>query len=397
MRWFLTCLISCSLASVSITAMGASAMSPASYQSLRPLSTVASPASSKFIPSRPSLPVRSGWIKAFKSRLSDQGPKSSQALPALVNRTPQRIYRLLGGSVSRFSHPDTERTVGRGASTWSATTAPSPTKVLNPEAEVYSVVCDATKACTAIGTYENAEGVSLPMILTRSAGGSWKEVEAPLPTDAALFPGSGPAIYDLACPKQGDCVAVGAYTTADAQEALIETETGGTWKATRSPLPSEAGTPDPAAELNSVSCTSAGSCEAVGDFQDDNGNEFGLTLVLSQGVWKASKPGLPASVPAADPFALIQVVCPAAGDCVAVGGYLDNNGNLQGLIYTLSSGKWTGYIPHAPTGGTTLQLDSVACASATVCNVVGEFTSSSNELDPACLHRPCRELEKPDA
>ena len=85
----------------------------------------------------------------------------------------------------------------------------------------------------------------------------------------AVPPDEGPGAfltYDIACPIKGTCVVVGSYTDAKGYvQGLIETLSGGKWKAIQAPLPVNMSRSQPA-RLVAVSCPSATYCVAVGGF-----------------------------------------------------------------------------------------------------------------------------------
>jgi len=377
MRRLLVCLIACSTVLTSFTAVAAASQTTlprAAHASLlspstgRPGNTLAS----RVTPAN--------WLSSVHRSAGYPERSAARSLSAEHFHPSPAIYRhhgqglLLERPASRGAIP-----VTRSMPTWQPSTAPSPPGPPNPYGEVYLLACSSAGICTGIGTYTNKQGVNLPLIYTRSSAGKWTEMAAPLPSNAVLYPQTGPELFDLSCPKQGSCVSVGTYLTSSSEQALIETETNGTWKASTSPLPAGAGTPDPAAELVSIACPAAGSCIAVGDFQDNNGNQIGLIATLKNGVWQATEPALPSSL-SGDAYVLVEVHCTSAGVCAAVGGYFDQNGNVQGLIYTLSAGKWTPAVPAAPKSGLALELDTMACPTSKTCLVLGEYTNTSNEL-----------------
>src|SRR6202012_1255057 len=102
-------------------------------------------------------------------------------------------------------------------------------------------------------------------------------------------------------------------------------------------LPADANA-NPTVTLSSVSCASAGNCTAVGSYFDPNGSQ-GLLITETAGVWQM---GVEASPPAnadTNPDAqLSSVSCASAGQCGAVGGYVDSSGDFQGLLLTQTAG-----------------------------------------------------------
>ena len=176
---------------------------------------------------------------------------------------------------------------------------------------------------------------------------SWSTgVEASLPAGAGSSPDV--EITSVSCASAGECSAVGNYTDgSDHQQGLLLSESGGTWSAgVEATLPAGAGS-EPGVHLPSVSCASAGNCSAVGYYIDSSENRQGLLLSESGGTWstgvKATLPGDAGSDPH---VSLYSVSCALAGDCSAVGNYFDvgdadSSGYQQGLLLSESGGTWS--------------------------------------------------------
>jgi hypothetical protein len=224
----------------------------------------------------------------------------------------------------------------RTAGTWKATKAPLPAgAAADPDASANSVSCASAGNCTAVGSYADSSGNLQGLLLTQTAG-TWKAAKAPLPAGAAAHPFI--MLSSVSCASAGNCTAVSRYTDSSGnQQGLLLTQTAGTWKATKAPLPAGAAA-NPAVTLSSVSCASAGNCTAVGSYTGSSGNQQGLLLTQTPGTWKAAKAPLPTGA-AADPFAdLSSVSCASPGNCTAGGNYADSSGNRQGLLVTRTSG-----------------------------------------------------------
>jgi hypothetical protein len=106
-------------------------------------------------------------------------------------------------------------------------------------------------------------------------------------------------------------------------------------------LPANAGT-NQFTVIDSVSCASAGDCSAVGTYLDSLSNRQGVLWTESSGAWAT---GVQASVPAdaavvQPAVSLSSVSCASAGDCSAVGGYVDSSGRVEGLLLTETAGTW---------------------------------------------------------
>src|ERR1700689_5879787 len=94
---------------------------------------------------------------------------------------------------------------------------------------------------------------------------------ASLPSGATCLPdGFLPA---LSCPSAGNCSAGGAYSDGSGNvEGLVLREVNGVWKAPSRLIPPSQADADPSLTINSLSCSTAGNCVAVGSFEDTNGN-----------------------------------------------------------------------------------------------------------------------------
>jgi hypothetical protein len=140
-------------------------------------------------------------------------------------------------------------------------------------------------------------------------------VEAVLPADAATGADRVVSLNSVSCASAGNCSAVGWYRTkAAGEQGLLVSETGGRWRpGVEAVLPANA-TTNQFVSLNSVSCTSAGNCTAVGSYLDSSGSE-GLLLTETAGTWEAGvEAALPATAVTNDQYADIRSIsCPRTG------------------------------------------------------------------------------------
>ena len=268
--------------------------------------------------------------------------------------------------------------LSQSGGTWSTgTEAPLPANAntTSQNADVYSVSCASAGNCTAVGQYKDSLGNNETVLFTES-GGSWSTgIVAPVPANAG---GSGYYISSVSCASAGDCTAVGRYGDSSGHsQGLLLSESGGSWSTgVEAPLPANANA-SPGVDLRSVSCASPGDCTAVGSYSDSQGNPEGLLLSESGGSWST---GIEASLPAnvdVDPGVFLQSVsCSTAGDCTAVGGYNDNLGNYQGVLLTESGGTWSTGIEASrpnPSPSQSYTPSSVSCASAGDCAAVSDY------------------------
>jgi hypothetical protein len=170
-------------------------------------------------------------------------------------------------------------------------------------------------------------------------------------------------------------------------EGLLLNETDGSWAAAdEASLPANAAANSAVVaqnvQLNSVSCASAGNCTAVGSYVDSSGAIQGLLLTETAGSWATGvEAALPAGAVAGGAF-LESVSCPSAGHCSAVGDYTNSSFDSDGLLLTETAGSWApGVAVSAPANALALGavfLSSVSCASAGNCSAVGEYTDNSH-------------------
>src|SRR6202034_2512206 len=147
----------------------------------------------------------------------------------------------------------------------------------------------------------------------------------------------------------GECVAVGDYNRLDSsgtelETAVIETLSGGAWTAAEAPLPpdaADAGSVDQGM-LFDVSCPVQDSCVAVGRYHNAAGEYRGMIATLRDGTWSAA--GAP-ELPGDEQSVLQGVDCSASGSCIAVG-----ESSSGGVVETLSKGTWQPELAPPPAG-----------------------------------------------
>ena len=294
---------------------------------------------------------------------------------------------------------------------WKAVQAPSLAQTKGTG--LRALACPAAGKCQAVGI----AGVHHLVRLAQS-GSHWSLDEIALPPDAApVAPPQGPYPgITLACATAGTCAAVGHYFASDHRtEPLLVTEQNGTWgTADAVPLPPDASTvfPPPDGEsfsggvLSFASCPSTHSCTTVGTYtREPNGAAYPWRFDEVGGHWIAATTGLllPAGAATtvdprgggASPFlGFSGLSCPSAGNCTAVGGYVDNHSDFQGAIFTERDGIWSNAVKApVPAGAGRANdpmellnpLSSVSCATPSDCAAVGWFVKGSSETQHGLL------------
>jgi hypothetical protein len=110
---------------------------------------------------------------------------------------------------------------------------------------------------------------------------------------------------------------------------LAEAWNGSTWTIQSTPGPANS----QGSSLAGVSCTSASSCTAVGDYQSSSIPNFGMSQTLAE-VWDGTSWSIPTTP---DPSSTGQnllsgVSCGASNACTAVGQYQDPGGIPATLV-----------------------------------------------------------------
>ena len=248
----------------------------------------------------------------------------------------------------------------------------------NPDVVLLSVSCSAPGYCSAVGHYDDNANYTQGVTITQTAG-TWAPSERVVPpANAQQNPNA--FVYSVSCSGAGDCSAVGSYTDHLANvQALLLTQTNGSWTSTWAMLPSGAGV-NPRAAADAVSCTAPGDCSAGGSYADSSSHTQAMLLTQTAGTWatavKATLPGNAYANPAAY---LASISCTAPGDCTAVGHYLISATAFDGVMLTENAGAWApGVESKAPVAGANVDLTSVSCASAGNCTAVGVETAGNH-------------------
>jgi hypothetical protein len=269
---------------------------------------------------------------------------------------------------------------GALAVSWAAgvkATLPGGASSTDPGVTLGSVSCASAGNCSAVGSYYDSSSHRQGLLLNEAAG-RWKAgVKATLPARANVRPSV--RLESVSCASGGDCSAVGTYRdSSNRLEGLLLSERAGRWKAgMKATLPAGANL-HPQVTLGSVSCASAGNCSAVGTYIDRSGRLEGLLLSERAGRWKAGvKATLPGGANSTDPDVTLGSVSRAsAGNCSAVGDYNASYGR-QGLLLSETAGRWKAGVkaisPPDAEYVSAVVLGSVSCTPVGNCSAVGSY------------------------
>jgi hypothetical protein len=211
----------------------------------------------------------------------------------------------------------------------------------------------------------------------------------PAMTATTLAPapgGTGPSLVGMACAEPSSCTGVGqqSLTGTGIEQAVIATETNGTWAVTPAPLPGDADPSSPAGSaLDSIACPGIGTCVAVGFYATTGGDTFPLVDTELAGAWsgasvpESAMPGLPGAS-----FTFGPVGCPPSGGCVAAFNQVVPSGPTPTLPGDDQPLPFVGV-----QSGSTWQFDPVSAPSTADVNPEGQLDSISGIACPAA--GPC--------
>jgi hypothetical protein len=218
------------------------------------------------------------------------------------------------------------------------------------------------------------------------ADGMWTAEQAAYPSNWSGTVNSG-VLQSVSCATADSCVAVGNYVdSSNTGYGLIDTLQGGAWVPSVAPLP----TGGSGSSLSQVTCPAAGSCVALGSYGDANIDGEGLIETLSDGIWTPTAAPVPAGVPSSSfSVTLSAVSCPAAGSCVVDGEYnifSTTPDQVQLFVDTLSDGSWTATdVPLPSNAGPSYyasdSLQAVSCPSAGWCGASGQYIDTTGQQD----------------
>lgn len=268
---------------------------------------------------------------------------------------------LLGGMVA--AAPATAAT----GPAWSVMPTPNP---VAPQAALEAVSCSSSKACMAVGNYNNRNGVQLSLA-EAWIGSTWKVEPTPNPARTGEV-----QLLGISCTSPAACTAVGFSQQGQKlrdQLTLVESWNGRHWKI--EPTPNPAGSPD--TQLTAVSCTSLTACTAVG-WQSVGNTEAPLAETWNGQKWAMRKTPMAASSRGGQ---LLGVSCTSAAACTAVGWQATPS--LVTLAEVWNGSSWAMQATPNATGEAGAQgsgLSAVSCSpDSTRCTAVGYSNSSKGE------------------
>ncbi|HEX4492440.1 MAG TPA: hypothetical protein VH914_14615 [Acidimicrobiia bacterium] len=223
------------------------------------------------------------------------------------------------------------------------------------------VSCASATACVAVGSVSVAGSVPLAASWN---GTRWKlsKPHAPKASPSSEF-------WGVSCATSTSCVAVGESYDASGTNSvpMAQVWNGSSWTVQTVPTPAHAF----AVQLNSVSCSAAASCTAVGYYHLNSGSGTITPLIerWNGTSWTVQTSGVAVGV-------LWGVSCAASSTCMAVGGLV----GAAAIAQQWDGTTWVAKTVPTPAGASNPGLRSVSCTAANACTAVGSANASSGHL-----------------
>jgi hypothetical protein len=243
---------------------------------------------------------------------------------------------------------------------WALQSVPNPTGAT--KSILGGVSCTSSTACTAVGWYTNSAGTTVTLAEVWN-GTSWSVQTTPNPSEATTS-----RLNSVSCTSASACVAVGEYEYKSGlsykMQAFAEVWNGASWAVTSVPNPAET----TSSSLRGVSCTSSSACTAVGRY-----NNVTLAERWNGTVWSVQSTPNPAE---ASDSELRGVSCTSSSACIAVGeDHFPNPAGPHAFSEVWNGTSWVVKSVPNPTEATSSGLSAVSCTSSSACTAVGRYNS----------------------
>jgi DNA-binding beta-propeller fold protein YncE len=257
--------------------------------------------------------------------------------------------------------------MGWNGSKWTTISVPEPSEATG--ATLTEISCSSSAQCTAIGEYQNKVGAVKPLV-ERWNGSEWVVQQVAESAEASSI-----ALRGISCFSGTQCTAVGFFQNGSGKyKTLAETWDGSKWTLQTTAEPAEASL----AVLADVSCTSSTHCTAVGVYLKGT-LPYSTTLAEN---WNGSKWTVQSTPNKGYETSLGGVSCTTASSCTAVGDYEETGGGLQPMpiLERWNGSKWSiltiAELPIPEGWWQETRLGSVSCVYNTDCAAVGTSISA---------------------
>jgi hypothetical protein len=293
------------------------------------------------------------------------------------------------GFTFRSNGPELNQALHWNGNKWSVVPTPQPGGSLSSDiSELADVGCTSSASCWAAGQYGTRAGGVLQLNeLLHWNGKKWSLAAVPQPGGTGA--GDVNALNGVRCTSPGNCLAVGTYGTTATMFNETLHWTGTAWSQVAAPSPGGA-SEGAFSQLNSVTCSSATNCWAVGSYGAPE-TSFDQALHWNGTTWSQVPTPEPGGTSSGDNQELIGISCHTATNCWTVGDYepITGSGLILDQALHWDGGTWSQVDTPEPGGaapGDTSNLVGVRCNSATDCWAVGRAQMSGGSQFGQALH-----------
>lgn len=280
-----------------------------------------------------------------------------------------------------------------------------PVPPLMQSADLQGVSCGSSRACVAVGSSSFSSTVGCASfvfspctdsdaLVERWDGHSWQIQNVPQPTGVLpSVPGArtGPhaELQSVSCSAANACMAVGTWSLGsplNPQPSYLFAERwdGNTWTLSAPPTPTNNNNGSNPA---SVSCSGANACTMIGNTYHVNYSTGFSTPRLFAERWNGQQWTIehvatpPGPLSSSNPY-LVGISCPGARSCIAV-GWMTRRRRARPLAEGWNGARWAIQpIPALALSSkqSTAMLFGVSCATPTACVAVGNYRATRGWL-----------------
>jgi hypothetical protein len=250
------------------------------------------------------------------------------------------------------------------------------------DSQVSAVSCPADGACTVGGYYTDGQG-NQQVYVSDETDGVWGQALT-VPNSTNLSVGGWANINSLSCGSAGNCSLGGFYKDAsNVQEAFLASELNGVWGPAFEVMDSSINGAENVSSVSGVSCSNGENCTAVGVYRDLNGTEHGFFVTQSGGVWGEGKALPTPPSPAVDGFSSPSAIsCVGPNLCDVTGSY-SSAGSQDSYVSTDNNGVWTAKetVGSSRLGNDGVLPEGISCTAVSTCSLGGIYQINNSVED----------------
>lgn len=288
-----------------------------------------------------------------------------------VSCPSEQACQAVGGSVSGSPPPGTGQVglaEGWDGTQWTIEPVADPG---SSDTVLNAVSCTTSTSCTAVGYTVDPFPGSVRSLAETWNGTSWQVVPTPQPAKS-----SWTVLEAISCPNASGCVAVGGQIgpSVDSQEApMAMIWAGGKWRLLSATNPHA----ENGSELESVSCITLGSCQAVAGYTFADVGEGIFAEGWNGRHWALEQQPNPGN----EEYDFeVGVACTTSARCLSVGNYGGKRGTTAPLVQSWDGSSWTYRAVPTPEGDDIAELYGVSCAAPASCEAVGDQADNFEDL-----------------